>query len=122
MIGLTLAVLGALAFLAIGVAALVAPKTSSEQYGLPSSDPYALAFVRALGARDVVLGLIVVIFVVGGSRGAAGAVLAVCVLVALADGLLVYRERGTAAMKSLITHGVGGVALLVAWAALRSGF
>ena len=122
MIGMTLAVLGALAFLAIGVAALVAPKMSSEQYGLPSSEPFALAFVRALGVRDLVLGLIVLFFVVGGSRGAASAVLAVCVLVALADGLLVYRERGTSALKSLITHGVGGIALLVAWAALRAGF
>lgn len=121
MIGLTLAVLGGLAFLAIGIAALAAPKTSSEQYGLPSTEPYALALVRALGARDLVLGLIVLFFVVAGPRSAVGAVLALSVIVAVADGLIVYRERGRAAAKNLVTHGVGGLALVVAWIALRAG-
>ena len=44
------------AFGAIGLGALVAPGLSSAQYGLPTTDPTALALVRALGARDLAIG------------------------------------------------------------------
>jgi hypothetical protein len=43
-------------FAAIGIGALVAPRPSAAQYGLPTENPIALAFVRALGARDLAIG------------------------------------------------------------------
>ena len=45
-------------FVAIGAGAMVAPKMSAFQYGLPSDDPTTLAWVRASGARDLALGII----------------------------------------------------------------
>ncbi len=51
-------VLGAL-FVAIGAGAVVAPRFSAPQFGLPSEDRTALAFVRGLGARDVVIGALI---------------------------------------------------------------
>jgi hypothetical protein len=53
-----LRVAAAAALIAIGAAALVSPRRSSHQFGIATDDPDAVAFVRAVGARDVVLGLI----------------------------------------------------------------
>jgi hypothetical protein len=49
----------AVLFTVIGGGAVVAPKLSAGPFGLPTSDPTALAFVRAAGMRDVILGGIV---------------------------------------------------------------
>ena len=43
----------------IGLGALLAPRLSSRQLGLPVDDRIGRALVRALGARDLVLGGIV---------------------------------------------------------------
>lgn len=48
-----------LALVAIGVGAFLAPRLSSRMLGLPVSDRTGRALVRALGARDLVLGGIV---------------------------------------------------------------
>jgi uncharacterized protein DUF4267 len=50
----------ALALAAIGVTAVVAPRMSSEQFGIPTADPDALMYVRTTGARDVLLAAILV--------------------------------------------------------------
>jgi hypothetical protein len=49
----------AVLFTAIGAGAVLAPKLSAGPFGLPTSDSTALAFVRAAGMRDVILGGIV---------------------------------------------------------------
>jgi hypothetical protein len=49
----------AVLFTAIGAGAVVAPKLSAGPFGLPTSEPTALAFVRAAGMRDVIIGGIV---------------------------------------------------------------
>lgn len=49
----------ALGLAALGAGALVAPRVSASQFGIPTRDPAALAFVRAAGARDLALGGIV---------------------------------------------------------------
>ena len=47
------------AFLALGTGAVIAPQTFSRAFGLPTRDPVALAYVRATGARDAVLGALI---------------------------------------------------------------
>ncbi len=49
----------AVLFTVIGAGAVVAPKLSAGQFGIPTGEPAALAFVRAAGVRDVILGGIV---------------------------------------------------------------
>jgi hypothetical protein len=119
--GTILSTLVALAFLAIGVGAFAAARMSSEQYGIPARDPSSLADVRALGARDVVLGLIVIAFLIAKARGPLSVVVALSALVGLADFLIVLSERGPEGARSLAIHGTGTVGLLVTWAVLRAG-
>ncbi len=121
MIGMTLALLGAIAFIAIGIAALVAPKTSSEQYGLPSTEPFALALVRALGVRDFALGFILLGLVLGKAHFAILFTLSFSAVIAIIDAMIVNRERGAAARKSYLTHIVGGAGCLVASLAIYFG-
>jgi hypothetical protein len=63
----TLRVAAAAALIAIGSTALARPRRSSRQFGIGTDHPDAIAFVRALGARDLALGL--VLLSVEGSAG-----------------------------------------------------
>jgi hypothetical protein len=119
--GLSLARLVALAFCALGVGALFAPKPSSRGYGLPSDDPTALALIRAMGARDLALGLVVAALARKESRAGLTSTIAVSALVAAADFSLVVPNETVEAQRALVLHGSGVAGLLFIWALLRSG-
>ena len=121
MIGNLLAYLAATAFIAIGLGALLAPATSSQQYGLSTKEPIALAYVRALGVRDLVLGLLLISFALMRDSGAAAIVAEFGALVGLADFLIVASSRGKEARRNLVIHGVGTVGLLAVWLTIRLG-
>jgi hypothetical protein len=53
-----LCALAAIALLAVGTLALAVPNVLSRSYGVPARDPVALAYVRATGARDVIIGAV----------------------------------------------------------------
>jgi len=53
-----LAALAAIAFLALGVRALVAPAAAAASFGVPVDRGDGLAFVQAFGARNVGLSLV----------------------------------------------------------------
>jgi len=110
-----------LALCALGVGAMVAPRPSARGYGLPSSDPTALTFIRAMGARDLVLGLIVGALAKPESRPGLSATIAATTLVAAADFSLVAQSETPEARTALKVHGAGIAGLLVLWAILRSG-
>ncbi len=82
----------ALAFLGIGAGAVLAPRFSAGQYGLPGTDPTALAFVRATGVRDALLGGLILASL--GDRAALRRTLAWSSLVGLADAGIVLARRG----------------------------
>ncbi len=121
MFGSIVAALGGLAFVALGIGALLAPGISSTQYGLPTTDRAALALVRALGARDLVLGFIVLLLLAARNRSALELVLGTSVLVALGDATAVRTGRDDAGPAELAVHVGGATALLVAWQLVRSG-
>jgi hypothetical protein len=120
-IGSIVAALGGLAFFMIGIGALLAPGLSSEQYGLPVTDRAALALVRAVGARDLALGIIILLLLAGRNRGALELVLGVSILAALGDAAAVSAGRGDAGPRQLGVHAGGAAALLVAWSLVRCG-
>ena len=122
MIGTIIAVLGGLAFVAVGIGALAAPGASSKQYGLATAEPKALAFVRAVGVRDLVLGIIVLGLVLARDRGALALVLAVSILAAIGDAAAVFSARRDAGVRDVTIHIGGAVALAVAWALVRFGW
>ncbi len=80
------------AFIALGAGALIAPKTFSGLFGLPAEEPTALAYVRATGARDALLGALVL-----ASRNDAPAlrrILGFSALLGLVDAITVAALRG----------------------------
>ncbi len=120
MIGSSLSALVALSFFALDAGALIAPRALGENYGLPIEDDVGCGYVRALGARDAVLGLLIVWSLATKQKGALVATIGASTLVACSDFLIVLGVRGTAARTSLAIHGSGVAGLLVVLAALRS--
>ncbi len=121
MLGSALAGVCGVAFFAIGVGALLAPGISSVQYGLPATDRAALALVRAIGARDVVLGIIVLLLLARRNRGALELVLAASILAAAGDAAAVSSGRDDAGPRQLAVHFSGAAGLFAAWQLVRSG-
>jgi hypothetical protein len=118
-VGSIVAALGGLAFLFVGIGALLAPGMSSNQYGLPTTDRAALALIRAVGARDVVLGIIVLVLLATRDRSALALVLGASTLAAAGDATAVLTGRSDAGPRQLAVHVAGATALLVAWQLVR---
>ncbi len=114
MIGSALCALVAFAFVLLGIGSYVAPQALADNYGLPVSTPTETAYLRALGTRDFVLGLLIVLFLRRGDlRPALRATIGVSVLVAAGDLAAVASVRGRSAPRvSLAIHATGMVGLL----------
>jgi hypothetical protein len=119
-IGSAVAALAGLAFFAVGIGALLAPGISSVQYGLPTTDRAALALVRAVGVRDLVLGISVLLLLARRNRDGLAVVLGTSVLAAAGDAAAVTTGRPDASPRQLAVHFSGAVALLAAWQLVRS--
>ena len=121
MIGSILSALAALAFVALGSGSFVAPRALAENYGLPVTGDTGDAYVRALGARDLVLGLLLgALLVARAPRGILGVTVALCALVGAADFTLVATTPG-ANRKALAIHGAGTAGFVAIWTLLRAG-
>jgi hypothetical protein len=116
--GRTATLLGSLAVLGIGLCAWTWPRASTRSYGVPSDEPDTHAYVRAVAARDLVMGAFVLWAAVADDRPAMEAGLLACVLAPLADLLLAAERRG--AVPQLTIHGAGVIGVLAAWALVRS--
>jgi hypothetical protein len=103
-------------FAVIGAGALVAPRTSAGQYGLPTDDPTALALVRAVGARDLAIGGALI-----SNRGNRPALARICfwsTIAALADAAAVGSVHGLRPQHAI--HLRGALALAFAGNAFRT--
>lgn len=106
----TLAAGAAVLLTVIGAGGLVAPKPSAGQFGIPTSDAAALAFVRAAALRDVVLGGIV--FASLDDAKALRRVLGWVSAVGLGDALGLAAVRGLRPQHVLHLGGFAALALL----------
>jgi hypothetical protein len=116
-IGRTATLIGSVAVLGIGAAALRWPQASTRSYGIPNDDRDTHAYVRAVAARDLVMGAFVMWTAIVNDRPAMEAGLLACTLAPLADLLLARDRRGNVPQLAIHAAGVAGV--LGAWAALR---
>lgn len=121
MIGMMLCGVATLGLLGIGMGAIVAPAFSSGQYGIVVADARALAYLRAMGARDLVLGIVLVLLMALGSSALLAASVAACALVAIVDFAVVFADRRPATAQpgmprslSLTLHAGGAIGLLAA--------
>jgi hypothetical protein len=110
----------ACAFLGLGAGSLVAPRALSKNFGLPVDDATGVAYVGSLGARDAVLGLLILTFWSTQNRAGLEATIGISALAGASDFVLVSRARGPAAAPNLLLHGGGTLGLLALWAFLRS--
>lgn len=119
MIGMVLCGVAALGLLGIGIGAIVAPAFSAGQYGIVVADARALAYLRAMGARDLALGIVLALLMALGSPALLAASVAACALIAIVDCAVVLADprpgtdpqtvpRGV----SLTLHAGGAIGLL----------
>ena len=113
MIGLALAWLAALGWIGIGVGALVAPRIASGQYGIVLPDPRALAFIRAMGVRDVLIGVFAVLLLWSGRTDLVALGVGASALVALLDWWAVARDPAPR-RAAVLLHAGGAAGVLLA--------
>ena len=94
----------------IGAGGVVAPKPSAAGFGIPIGDPAGLAFVRAAGLRDVILGGIV--FASLGEPKTLRRVLGWSSVIGLGDALGLAAVRGLRPQHVLHLGGFAALALL----------
>jgi Domain of unknown function (DUF4267) len=112
MIGLAVTALVALGLIGIGALALVAPRTSSRQYGIVLDDPRALAFIRAMGVRDLVIAALLLLLASAGRRELLAWGMVASAAIAGVDFAVVSAAGARTAARVL--HAVGAIGLLVA--------
>jgi hypothetical protein len=129
MLGWALSAVIIVFLVAVGFGALSAPRRSAALYGIVLDDQRALAFIRAMGARDLVIGGLLAVIAFQGRPGPLGWGLCLTAVVALADYIVVTADRhatiseATArAMDPRVLHAMGALGLLVAAAVLLAGY
>jgi hypothetical protein len=126
MVGSTLAALVVLGLVAIGLGGLVAPRSASAQYGIVLDDPRALGFIRAMAARDLVIGGLLGLLALEHARTTLGWGICLTAFIAAIDLLVVTADRRTTSDRRIdrarVLHASGVLGLLVAGAALLMGW
>lgn len=119
MVGFALTGFVALSLIAIGVGALVAPLASSRQYGLVPGDLRALAFLRAMGARDLVIGVLLLLLAAARRSDLLAWGMAASAVIALVDLAVVWRAG--ARTPARVLHAGGAAGLLIAALVIAAG-
>ena len=125
--GLSAAIIGSL--VSIGVGALFAPSRSATLYGIVLDDERALALVRAMGARDLVIGGLLAVIALERRAGPLGWALCLTAAVALVDYVVVTGDRravsagaSARAVDAPVLHAAGAVGLVIAGVLLVAGY
>jgi hypothetical protein len=117
-LGRLLTGLGSFAVLGIGAGALAFPAASTRTYGIITDDLDTHAYIRAIAARDLVMGAFCLWATIANDRKAMEAALLTCTLAPIADFAAAYERRGW--IPQLAIHGSGVAGILVAWWILRT--
>ena len=96
MLGWTLSAVVIVSLVAVGFGALSAPRRAAALYGIVLDDQRALAFIRAMGARDLVIGGLLAVIAFQRRCGPLGWGLCLTAVVALADYVVVTADRRAA--------------------------
>jgi Domain of unknown function (DUF4267) len=121
MIGIAFTGLVVLGLLGIGVGALVAPRASARQYGIVLDDARALAFIRAMGARDLVIGVLLVLLASTERRELLACGMVAAATIAVVDFVVVSVHQPPPRALSRLLHAGGAIGLLAVGVILASG-
>ena len=129
MLGWVLAAVIIVSLVAVGFGALSAPRRSAALYGIVLDDPRALALIRAMGARDLVIGGLLAVIALQRRVGPLGWGMCLAAVVALADYVVVTADRRVAlpgspahAMDPRVLHAIGAVGLVITGGLLLAGY
>jgi hypothetical protein len=113
-IGYVLAGLIAAAIIFIGGRFIVSPRVAAAGYGVqPDLDqPFAGAYLRIKGVRDIASGLFVVIAMVAGATHLLGWILLAATIIPLADAAIVLANGGPKAIAWGVHGATAGVMLI----------
>ncbi len=100
----------ALAFLAIGIFFVAAPRPAATLFGI-AAQGLAEPYIRAIGFRDLALALYLAGLTFLATRRAVAIVLGASVLIPVCDITLVLLTTGLSSPGSLALHATGGAAL-----------
>jgi hypothetical protein len=103
--------------MALGLVFILSPGLGAEIFGLPAPEGAAAAWLAVVGARDLVFGGYVLGLSLLATRRAVGVVLAVTVLIPVADITVLLAVQGLDAPARLLPHLVSAavVAATAAW-------
>jgi hypothetical protein len=93
-------------FLLLGLLFVALPHGGALLFGIEAPDGEGLAYVRAIGFRDVALGFYIAALAVWSDRTALRIVLAVTVVIPVMDFALVWMHEGSGTSPNLILHGL----------------
>lgn len=111
------------AFLLLGLGFCIAPERGAWLFGIEAADRTALAYVRALGFRDIALSFYIFGLLPLGARGGLSVVLATSIIIPACDIALVAALTGTTSAGSLMLHLAAAFVLLAValWLRLSRG-
>jgi hypothetical protein len=120
---ITLAVVG---LVAIGLGGMLAPERACTQYGIVLDDARALGLIRAMAARDLVIGGLLAMVAFAATRTALGWAICSTALIAAVDLLVVVADRRVTSRsrfdRATALHAGGAAGLLIAGGLLLMGF
>jgi hypothetical protein len=106
---LVLALSGVFVFL--GMLFIFAPRVGAALFGIAAPEGPGLAYVTAIGLRDLAFGLYLAALSRLSTRRAIGMVLGLTVLIPIGDVIIVFLERGFASPKHLLLHAGSGIVM-----------
>ncbi len=108
-------------FVLLGILFILAPRMGAALFGLPAPEGRALAYLPAIGLRDLAFGLYLFALSRTAPPRALGLVLAITVLIPAGDIAILALERGTESPGHLLLHGLSGLAMVLAsaWVLLQ---
>ena len=125
MIGWVLAALVVVGLLTIGLGGTVAPRSASIQYGIVLADARATGLIRAMAARDLVIGGLLAVVALGTTRATLGWAMCLTAFIAAIDLFVVTADRRATSRSRLdratVLHAGGAVGLLVTGTVLLAG-
>ena len=130
MIGWALSAVVVVSLVAVGLGAFAAPRRSAVQYGIVLDDSRALAFIRAMGARDLVIGGLLALIAFERRPEPLGWGLCLTAAIAVADYVVVTADRRSPTSTepprgrngARVLHATGAVGLVIAGGLLLAGY
>ena len=109
-------------FVGLGLLFLFAPRWGAALFGIPAPENAGIAYLPAIGLRDLAFGLYLFALARLATARAVAAVLAITTLIPAGDIAIVAMERGLSSPGHLLLHAASGTTMAAgaAWLLYRS--